>query len=181
MEKPWCYFARVHRGGSFICGPWGVLGQVRSLRLKIAIISSRAYFLINRAIRISWLCFAYPCLLLAYIGQAAFISVHPEAVSNPFFNTVPPGMYYPSLVLSVLAAVVASQAMITGSVQLISQCMSLSYFPKIKLVHTSSKFHGQVYIPLVNWLMMIGTIIVTAVYNNVSVTISAITCAALTP
>lgn len=144
-------------------------------------ISPQAYFVIHRAIRISWLFFAYPCLLLAYIGQAAYISVNPEAVFNPFFNTVPPGMYYPSLVLSVLAAVVASQAMITGSVQLISQCMSLSYFPKIKLVHTSDKFHGQVYIPLANWLMMIGTIIVTAVYNNVSFASSHIECAVLTP
>jgi KUP system potassium uptake protein len=77
-------------------------------------------------------------------------------------------MYWPSLVLSILAAIVASQAMITGSFQLISQTMSLSYFPKVKLVHTSERFHGQLYIPLANWLMMIGTVIVTAVYNNVS-------------
>lgn len=125
----------------------------------------------SRAIRISWLFFAYPCLLLAYIGQAAYISVDPTAISNPFFNTVPPGMYYPSLVLSILAAVVASQAMITGSFQLLSQCMSLSYFPKVKLLHTSTRFHGQIYIPLANWLMMIGTLIVTGVYNNVRTTI----------
>lgn len=92
----------------------------------------------------SWTMFCYPCLLLAYIGQAAYISVDPTAVSNPFFNTVPPGMYWPSLVLSVLAAVVASQAMITGAFQLLSQTMSMSYFPNIKLVHTSDKFHGQV-------------------------------------
>lgn len=122
-----------------------------------------------RAVRLSWLFFAYPCLLLAYTGQAAYISIKPEAVSNPFFNTVPSGIYYPSLVLSILAAIVASQAMITGSFQLLSQCMSLSYFPKVKLLRTSIKltFHGQIYIPLANWLMMIGTIIVTAVYNNV--------------
>ncbi|RPA99388.1 potassium uptake protein [Choiromyces venosus 120613-1] len=119
-----------------------------------------------RAVRLSWVCFAYPCLLLAYIGQAAYISKKPEAVSNPFFNTVPPGMYWPSLVLSILAAIVASQAMITGSFQLISQTMSLSYFPKVRLVHTSDKFYGQLYIPLANWLMMIGTVIVTAIYNN---------------
>ena len=77
-------------------------------------------------------------------------------------------MLYPSLIISILAAIVASQALITSTFQLLSQCMELSYFPQVKLVHTSSKFFGQVYIPIANWLLMIGTIIVTAVYENVS-------------
>lgn len=70
-----------------------------------------------RAIQLSWLCYTYPCLLLAYTGQAAYISVHPEAYSNPFYNSVPPGMLYPSLVVAVLAAIVASQAIITATFQ----------------------------------------------------------------
>ncbi|KAF2083387.1 potassium transporter [Saccharata proteae CBS 121410] len=120
----------------------------------------------QRAIQISWLCLAYPCLLFAYIGQAAFISQNEGAYANPFFKTVPPGMFYPSLVISILAAIVASQALITSAFQLLSQVMNTSYFPQIKMVYTSDKFHGQVYIPMANWLMMIGTVIVTAVYNN---------------
>ncbi|OCK78778.1 potassium transporter, partial [Lepidopterella palustris CBS 459.81] len=120
----------------------------------------------KRAIQISWLCLAYPCLLLAYIGQAAYISRFPAAYSNPFFNTVPPGMFYPSLVISILAAIVASQAIITSTFQLLSQVMSMSYFPQIKKIYTSGRFHGQVYIPIANWLLMIGTVVVTAVYNN---------------
>ncbi|KAF2492470.1 potassium uptake protein [Lophium mytilinum] len=120
----------------------------------------------KKAIQISWLGLAYPCLLLAYIGQAAYLADDPSAYSNPFFQTVPPGMFYPSLVLSILAAIVASQAMITSSFQLLSQVMNMSYFPQIKMIYTSDKFHGQVYIPLANWLLMIGTVIVTAVYNN---------------
>ncbi|KAI5800827.1 potassium transporter-domain-containing protein [Pyronema domesticum] len=119
-----------------------------------------------RAVRISWLVFAYPCLLLAYIGQAAYISDDPTAYSNPFFKTVPPGMFYPSLVLSILATIVASQAMITSTFQLLSQVMNTSYFPQITMIYTSTTFHGQVYIPMANWLMMIGTVIVTAVYSN---------------
>ena len=90
----------------------------------------------DRAIQLSWLCFAYPCLLLAvsalacclpfcdggfilsqYIGQAAYISQHKGAFSNPFFNSVPPGMLYPSLVVAILAAIVASQTMITATFQ----------------------------------------------------------------
>jgi KUP system potassium uptake protein len=70
-----------------------------------------------RAIQLSWLCYCYPALLLAYIGQAAYISVHPDAYQNPFYNSVPPGMLYPSLVLAVLAAIVASQAIITATFQ----------------------------------------------------------------
>lgn len=64
------------------------------------------------AIQLSWLCLAYPCLLFAYIGQAAYISENEGAYSNPFFESVPPGMFYPSLVISILAAIVASQALI---------------------------------------------------------------------
>jgi len=70
-----------------------------------------------RAIQMSWLCFTFPCLLLAYIGQAAYISVHPDAYSNPFFNTVPKGWVIPSLILAILAAIVASQAIITATFQ----------------------------------------------------------------
>lgn len=128
----------------------------------------------KRAIQISWLALAYPCLLIAYIGQAAYISADTTgtAFTNPFFNTVPPGTFYFSMVIAVLAAIVASQAMITSSFQLLTQVMRLSYFPHIKTVHTSEKFHEQVYIPLANWLLMIGTVVVTAVYNNVSVSSS---------
>lgn len=124
----------------------------------------------KRAVQLSWLCLAYPCLLVAYVGQAAYISYDEtqQAFTNPFFNTVPPGTLYFSLVIAVLAAIVASQAMITSTFQLLIQIMRLSYFPHIKVVHTSRTFHEQVYMPMANWLLMIGTVIVTAVYNNVS-------------
>lgn len=118
------------------------------------------------AIQLSWLCFAFPCLLVAYIGQAAYISQNKGAYSNPFFNSVPPGMFYPSLVIAILAAVVASQTMITATFQLLSQIIKLSYFPQIKVRHTSKIFHGQIFIPWVNWLLMVGTICVTAAYSN---------------
>ena len=72
-----------------------------------------------------------------------------------------------SIVIAILAAIVASQAMITSTFQLLVQVMRLSYFPHIKVVHTSKRFHEQVYMPMANWLLMVGTVIVTAVYNNV--------------
>lgn len=123
-------------------------------------------------------------MLEQYIGQAAYISDHPSSYSNPFYNSVPPGTFYPSLVLAILAAIVASQTMITATfqvrsmvlpgsklwltiIQLLSQIIKLSYFPQIKLVHTSKIFHGQIYIPWANWLLMVGTVIVTVAYSNV--------------
>jgi len=122
----------------------------------------------KRAIQISWLCFTFPCLLVAYIGQAAYISSHPDdaAYANPFFKTLPPGTLIFGLIIAILAAVVASQAMITSSFQLLHQVMAMSYFPHIKTIHTSKIFHGQVYMPLPNFLLMIGTVVVTAVYSN---------------
>lgn len=71
----------------------------------------------RRAIQISWLCFSFPCLMLAYIGQAAYISVHPDAYSNPFYNCAPKGTVIPSLILAIGAAIVASQAIITATFQ----------------------------------------------------------------
>ncbi|KAG4443691.1 hypothetical protein IFR05_000780 [Cadophora sp. M221] len=118
------------------------------------------------AIQLSWLGYCFPCLLLGYVGQAAYISRHEGAYTNPFFNAVPPGMLYPSLVIAILAAIVASQAIITATFQLLAQVMKLSYFPQIKVVHTSKIFHGQVYIPLINWLLMIGTVLAAGIYNN---------------
>ena len=97
---------------------------------------------LNSAIQLSWLCFAFPCLLLAYIGQAAYISSNAGAFSNPFFNSVPPGMFYPSLVVAILAAIVASQTMITATFQLLSQIIKLSYFPQVwSLKHSIYQEH----------------------------------------
>ncbi|KAF1848275.1 potassium transporter [Cucurbitaria berberidis CBS 394.84] len=120
----------------------------------------------RHAVQLSWLGYAYPCLLLAYSGQAAYISVHPNAYSNPFYNCAPPGWLIFSLIIAIAAAIVASQAMITATFQLLTQIMKLSYFPQIKVVHTSTVYHGQMYVPSVNWLLMIGTVLVAAIYNN---------------
>ncbi|KAG9523738.1 putative potassium transporter, partial [Aureobasidium melanogenum] len=154
------YFMRLKKDG------WLSLGGILLCFTGVEALFADLGAFSKRAIQISWLCLTFPCLLLAYIGQAAYISRTPSAYANPFFETVPPGMFYPSLVISILAAIVASQALITSTFQLLIQLMHSSYFPQIKAVYTSSAFHGQVYIPIANWLMMIGTVIVTAVYSN---------------
>ena len=120
----------------------------------------------KRAIQISWLGMAYPCLLMAYIGQAAYIADNPEAYANPFFESAPPGTFWPAFIISILAAIVASQALITSTFQLLFQCINMSYFPPISYRYTSTTHHSQIFIPMANWLLMIGTIVVTAVFRN---------------
>src|SRR3569833_1425786 len=90
--------------------------------------------------------------MIAYVGQAAYISsdTTQTAFSNPFFMPVPPGTLYFSLVIAVLDAIVASQAMITSTFQLLVQVMRMSCFPHITVVHTSKWFHVQVYMPMAN-------------------------------
>ncbi|EJT68235.1 hypothetical protein GGTG_14185 [Gaeumannomyces tritici R3-111a-1] len=122
----------------------------------------------KRAIQISWLGLVYPCLLMAYVGQAAYISqdASQTAFTNPFFFTIPPGTFYFGMVIAVLASIVASQALITSTFQLLGQVMRMSYFPRIRVVHTSNRFHDQIYIPVANWLLLLGTVVLTIVYNN---------------
>lgn len=120
----------------------------------------------KRAIQISWLGLAYPCLLMAYIGQAAYIADNPAAYDNPFFNSAPPGTFWPAFIISILAAIVASQALITSTFQLLFQVINMSYFPPISYRYTSKKHHTQIFIPMANWLLMIGTIVVTSVFRN---------------
>ncbi|OCL04473.1 potassium transporter [Glonium stellatum] len=145
---------------------WRMLGGVLLAFTGVEALFADLGAFSRRAIQLSWLCYTFPCLLLAYIGQAAYISRHPGAYTNPFFHAAPPGTLYPALIVAVLAAIVASQAIITATFQLLAQLMKLSYFPQIKVVHTSKIFHGQIYVPFLNWLLMVGTVLVAAIYNN---------------
>lgn len=96
---------------------WRMLGGVLLAFTGVEALFADLGAFSRRAIQISWLFYTFPCILLAYVGQAAYISVHPEAYSNPFFNAAPPGTIYPALVIAILAAVVASQAIITATFQ----------------------------------------------------------------
>ena len=96
---------------------WKMLGGVLLAFTGVEALFADLGAFSRRAIQLSWLALAYPCLLLAYIGQASYIAVHPEAYSNPFFNAAPPGTLYPSLIIAILAAIVASQAIITATCQ----------------------------------------------------------------
>ena len=105
-------------------------------------------------IRHGWYFFVLPCLLLNYLGQGALVLEHPELVRNPFYESVPGWALYPMIGLATLAAVIASQAVITGAYSVSRQAMQLGYIPRMRIKHTSHDTIGQIYIPGINWLLM---------------------------
>lgn len=109
-------------------------------------------------IRIAWLGFVAPCLTLNYFGQGALLLEHPEAVVNPFFNMAPSWALYPLVLLATAATVIASQAIISGVFSLSRQALQLGYQPRVEILHSSAHEIGQVYVPVVNWLLFVATI-----------------------
>ena len=104
----------------------------------------------KRPIRVAWAALVLPALVLNYFGQSANLLVHPEAIRNPFYALVPDWALYPMIVVATLAAIVASQALISGAFSLTRQAVQLGYAPRVTIVHTSSTEIGQIYIPEVN-------------------------------
>ncbi|KAL6271795.1 hypothetical protein ACE6H2_028706 [Prunus campanulata] len=114
-----------------------------------------------RSIQISMCAVTYPALILAYTGQASFLRNHHHLVYDTFFESIPGPLYWPMFVVAVLASIIASQAMISGTFSIIQQSLSLGCFPRVKIVHTSARYAGQVYIPEVNYLLMLACVGVT--------------------
>ncbi|GAB2282833.1 Potassium transporter 5 [Dionaea muscipula] len=119
-----------------------------------------------RAIQISFSTMVAPAVLSAYIGQGAYLTKHPDQVSNTFYASLPGCMYWPTFVVAVGAAIVASQAMISGAYAIISQSLSLGCFPRVKVIHTSAKYEGQVYIPEVNYALMVACLVITIAFKT---------------
>ena len=112
----------------------------------------------RRPIVIGWFGLVLPGLLLNYFGQGALLIGEPDAIENPFYRLVPEALVIPLVVLATLATVIASQALISGAFSLTMQAVQLGYSPRMKIVHTSERAFGQIYIPAVNWVLMVSCI-----------------------
>ncbi|CAK8562656.1 unnamed protein product [Lathyrus sativus] len=119
-----------------------------------------------RAIQISFSFVTCPAILAAYVGQAAYLREFPDKVSNTFYDSIPDPLYWPTFVVAIGAAIIASQAMISGAFSIISQALSLGCFPRVRVVHTSTKHQGQVYIPEINYMFMLGCIVVCVAFKT---------------
>ena len=122
----------------------------------------------KQPIRAAWLILVLPSLLLNYLGQGALVLAHPEARGNPFFQMIPQVIYWPVIALATTAAIIASQAVITGAFSMTQQAVSLGLFPRIDIRRTSETQAGQIFVPQVNTLLMIGVLLLLFVFQTSS-------------
>ena len=119
-----------------------------------------------KPIRYAWYFLVLPALMLNYLGQGALVLENPEAVKNPFYVGVPDWAQWPMIALATMAAIIASQAVITGAFSVSRQAMQLGYIPRMLVRHTSQDTIGQIYVPGINWLMMVTVIALVLAFQS---------------
>ena len=120
----------------------------------------------KKPIRLAWFSVVMPALVLNYFGQGALLLKNPEAVKNPFYLMAPDWALIPLLVLATLAAVIASQALITGAFSVTKQVIQLGYLPRLNILHTSVREAGQIYIPFVNWGLFAAIVLAVVMFKS---------------
>ena len=117
-------------------------------------------------IKLAWFFIVLPCLLLNYAGQGALLLRDPAALENPFYLLIPDWALYPMIGLATAAAVIASQAVITGVFSMVNQAIQLRYLPRLTVQHTSHVERGQIYVPFINWVLFISVVILILLFEN---------------
>ena len=120
----------------------------------------------KRPIRLAWLWFVLPSLILNYLGQGALVLNNTETLENPFFLLAPDWMRLPMVVLATLATIIASQAMISGAFSIARQCVQLGLLPRLVVKHTSETEEGQIYVPQVNFSLLAGVVVLVVTFRN---------------
>ena len=122
----------------------------------------------RHAISLSWLAIAFPCLMLNYMGQGALLLAQPHAVENPFFLMAPEWARLPLVILATIATIIASQAVISGAYSVTQQAIQLGFLPRMRIDHTSETAAGQIYVPLVNWGLLVLVILLVLSFHSSS-------------
>ncbi|MBV8911823.1 MAG: potassium transporter Kup [Acetobacteraceae bacterium] len=120
----------------------------------------------RQPIRVAWLWFVLPCLLLNYLGQGALVLRDPAALENPFYLLAPEPLRLPLVILATVATVIASQALISGAYSIARQCMQLSFLPRLTVLHTSQMEEGQIYVPQVNSALLVGVLLLVLSFRS---------------
>jgi KUP system potassium uptake protein len=120
----------------------------------------------RKPVRLAWFSVVFPALALNYLGQGAMLLSNPAAIANPFFHQLGSWSIYPLVALSTVAAVVASQATISGAFSVAQQAIALGFLPRMKIVQTSSQEKGQIYIPLINWLQFAAVVFAVVAFGS---------------
>ena len=119
-----------------------------------------------RPIQVGWFALVFPCLMLNYLGQGALVLRDPEAARNPFFLLAPDFLLVPLVILATLATVIASQATISGAFSVTQQASRLNYLPRLKVLYTSDVSQGQIYIPVVNWMLLVAVLALVMTFGS---------------
>ena len=119
-----------------------------------------------KPVQFAWIVIIMPSLILNYLGQGAMLLTHPELVSNPFFSMVPEAYTFPLVIMATLATIIASQAVISGTYSMTSQASLLGLLPKLRVLNTSKSNTGQIYIPIINWILCIGVVLVVLIFKS---------------
>ena len=122
----------------------------------------------RRPIRVAWTRIVFPALVINYLGQGALLLKDPTAISNPFFHMAPDWALYPVVIIVTLATVVASQALISGVYSLTQQAILMGFCPRLQITHTSTREIGQIYVPFMNWALMIATMWLVVTFRTSS-------------
>ncbi|WP_439575651.1 potassium transporter Kup [Phreatobacter sp.] len=122
----------------------------------------------RRPIQWAWLGVVFPCLTLNYLGQGAMVLAKPETLVNPFFLLAPGWALLPLVALATMATIIASQAVITGAFSLTRQATQLGLLPRLKIMHTSEEHAGQIYLPFINWSLMVAVLILVLTFQTSS-------------
>jgi KUP system potassium uptake protein len=120
----------------------------------------------KQPIRIAWTGLVMPALALNYMGQGALLMRDPSAIENPFFRLFPSSWLIPAVVLATLAAVIASQAVISGAYSMTKQAVQLGFLPRMQVLYTSAKESGQIYLPEVNWVLLVAVVLATVGFGS---------------
>lgn len=145
---------------------WRMMGGVMlSITGTEALFADIGHFS-RQSIQLATCVFVYPCLMLQYLGQSSVLLENPHHWETSFWSAVPGKIYWFVVILSVLATVIASQALISASFSVVSQAMRLNLFPPVKIIHTSAHHATQIYSPDVNWVLMVVTVVIVAAFQS---------------
>jgi KUP system potassium uptake protein len=171
VQHPWIMEALSPSYGVMLCVDHGWLAFVTLGSVVLAVTGAEALYADMghfgaRPIRVAWLFFVLPCLVLNYFGQGALVLSHPETASNPFYNMAPGWALLPLVALATAATVIASQALISGAYSMTRQCMQLGFLPRMSVSHTSATEEGQIYVPQINTALMLGVLLLVGAFRT---------------
>ena len=120
----------------------------------------------RKPIQLAWVSMALPALALNYLGQGALLLAEPSAISNPFYNLFPSALIWPAVIIATIAAIIASQAVISGAYSVTRQAIQLGFLPRMTVLHTSANESGQIYLPAVNWVLLVGVVAAVVLFGS---------------